>query len=474
MKTKFLTLIGVVIAVALAMYFLAGDDGEQERARQIAQRQIADRQDRERKERSDDTERSDDGVPSDRDDDPIKRLTELVIAEKSNALGDWTVAHRDGRGTLTFPFKPQKNGQLPDVVSKTGTSQPVETDFVGAAACKACHDDKHSGFIHTAHHQTSGTTNNIALDGKFEEPGNTLNTRDSGLSFRVTRDDEGYVQTAMIGDWQQQVPLDVFTGSAKTGRTFLYWKGDALFQSHVSYLSGVDEWIPSPGFDASRGDYTRRIRSACLECHMTYIQSKPGSNRYHKDTALWGVSCERCHGAGGPHVRFHEQNPNEKEAHAITHPRDLSRQRQLQICGQCHSGSFSLLGDAFSFRPGDELAKFHKPKNTDFKGVGGIHTSNQLTRLSMSECFKQSEMTCTTCHDPHVDQRDNLKAFTAKCLECHQVEACGLSEKLGEKIRDDCVSCHMPVGENVGMTLEVSEGSLTINMIDHYIRVIEK
>ena len=88
MKTKFLTLIGVVIAVALAMYFLAGDDGEQERARQIAQRQIADRQDRERKERSDDTERSDDGVPSDRDDDPIKRLTELVIAEKSNALGD--------------------------------------------------------------------------------------------------------------------------------------------------------------------------------------------------------------------------------------------------------------------------------------------------------------------------------------------------------------------------------------------------
>jgi hypothetical protein len=108
---------------------------------------------------------------------------------------------------------------------------------------------------------------------------------------------------------------------------------------------------------------------------------------------------------------------------------------------------------------------------TRFKGVGGIHTANQLNRLSMSRCFQESEMTCTSCHNPHLNQRGKKVEFTASCLICHQSEHCGMADELGEKISENCVECHMPMGDNENMTLQVTGGSFTVRMIDHYIRV---
>ena len=131
----------------------------------------------------------------------------------------------------------------------------------------------------------------------------------------------------------------------------------------------------------------------------------------------------------------------------------------------------ALLQEAFSYRVGEELEQFHQLKNPDFEGVGGIHTSNQLTRLSMSKCFQESQMTCTSCHDPHQNQRGDPRAFTAGCLSCHQPTHCGMSDRLGDRIADNCVDCHMPTGDNEGMTLQVSGGLFTVRMIDHFIRI---
>jgi hypothetical protein len=233
----------------------------------------------------------------------------------------------------------------------------------------------------------------------------------------------------------------------------------------------LDEWIPSPGYTDRTVDYSRAIRTGCLECHVTYIEQKRPPNVYRPETAVWGISCERCHGPGREHVEYHRAHPEDKLARHIVQPADLPRQRQLDICAQCHSGGFTLLSDAFAFRPGDELAKFHQHPDASVEGVGGIHTSNQLTRLSMSKCFAESEMTCTSCHNPHENQRGNRSAFTARCLPCHTSEHCGMFDQLGASVADNCIDCHMPVGDNENMTIRVSGGSFTVQMIDHYIRV---
>jgi hypothetical protein len=239
-------------------------------------------------------------------------------------------------------------------------------------------------------------------------------------------------------------------------------------------LGPLNEWVISPGYGDTLVDYTRPIRPGCLECHVTYIGLRQMPNVYDRDSAVWGISCERCHGPGREHVEFHRNNPEEKKSRHIVHPSSLTRPQQLSICGQCHSGSFALLGDAFSYRPGDDLDKYHQLFNPDFEGVGGIHTSNQLSRLRLSKCFQQSEMTCTHCHDPHQNQRGNLALFTKACLACHQPEQCGLSTRLGDRLAENCIDCHMPKGDTEGMTLQVSSGNFTVRMVDHFIRVDQR
>ena len=228
------------------------------------------------------------------------------------------------------------------------------------------------------------------------------------MRFQMLHGAEGFSQRVSIADYEVTLPIHVFTGSAKAGQTFLYWHGQRLYQSFVSYLTELDQWIPSPGYFDTTADYTREIGTTCLECHVTYIDRGYERGTLKPDTAVWGISCERCHGPGQQHVEYHRGSPDDRIAKFIAQPSDLPRQRQLDICSQCHSGSESLMTGKFDFRPGMEVEK-KKRRSESESGVGGVHTANQLNRLSLSACFQQSEMTCTTCHDPHVNQRGTAR-----------------------------------------------------------------
>ncbi|MEM8669936.1 MAG: multiheme c-type cytochrome [Planctomycetota bacterium] len=427
------------------------------------------------------------------------KLSETLIAQRDSPSDIWTVSRGDDQSFVELPFPPPLDGVLPAKIDSSlsdASAPPVESDsedtapdeskgttasqaissanpgYLGAAACAECHPKKHGGFIETAHHRTSGLVEPGNIRGKFEGPGSRLQSGDPALSFDLFQRDDQLIQKLNFEDWQLEFPMDVFTGSAKTGQSMLYWHGDALFQAHVSYLSGSDSWITSPGYRDTSVVYSRVIRTACLECHMTFIDRKRTPNFYHRDSAIWGISCERCHGPGKDHVDHHRKNPKDKAGQFIVAPTSLPRQQQLEICGQCHSGSFKLMKDAFTFVPGNDLEDYHKLYDSGSSGVGGIHTANQLNRLSMSECFKQSEMTCTTCHNPHQNQHGRTDLFTQACFKCHEVEHCGMSSKLGPSIANDCIGCHMPTEANEDMK-DVASGAFTIEMIDHYIRVPE-
>ena len=408
--------------------------------------------------------------------------------------------------------------------------------FLGAKVCRECHQERHASFIHTGHHLTSGwmpsypdssreghvsKKQRSAVDGEpyeeskesvvhgayFKSPHSNsyasagvgageaesiggahlaggfkdskenveasrtrMQSKDPDLSFQMLRDHQGFHQAVKIADYQLSLPIHAFTGSAKAGQTFLYWHEQRLYQSFVSYLTDLDQWIPSPGYFDTTVDYTREIGTTCLECHVTYIEAGDERGTLKPDSAVWGISCERCHGPGRDHVDYHRQFPDVRQAKHITQPADLSRQRQLDICSQCHSGRESLITGKFSFRPGMKVRKSSVQRGVN--EVGGVHTANQLNRLSMSRCFQRSEMTCTTCHNPHVNQRGFRDVFSTRCMECHQPDHCGASERVGPSIIENCIDCHMPTGANDQMTIEVGGGDrFTVRMIDHHIHV---
>jgi hypothetical protein len=166
------------------------------------------------------------------------------------------------------------------------------------------------------------------------------------------------------------------------------------------------------------------------------------ANRYRRADYVLGISCERCHGPGKQHAERNAPGAPKPADQAIVNPAKLPRERQLALCSLCHGGIGMAKSPAFSFKAGDGLEDFLKleiPKENEPLDVHG----SQVALLERSKCFKSSSMTCSTCHDVHVRQRD-VADFSERCLACHKVESCGLFPKRGRAIVGKCVDCHLP------------------------------
>src|SRR5207302_2324709 len=113
-----------------------------------------------------------------------------------------------------------------------------------------------------------------------------------------------------------------------------------------------------------------------------------------------GVSCERCHGPAAEHVAFHTARPDAETGAHIIKPALLSRDRQMDLCGQCHSNAAKRRGPAFSYRPGEPLEDYFRINLNQRQEED--HVANQVHYLRQSKCFqKDATLTCTTCHNPH-------------------------------------------------------------------------
>ena len=131
----------------------------------------------------------------------------------------------------------------------------------------------------------------------------------------------------------------------------------------------------------------------------------------------------------------------------MVNPSALSRDRQIDVCGLCHSGNGTPLQPALSFLPGDVLEDYINIPYYSAEEAVDVHGS-QVQMLERSKCFQSTKtLTCTTCHDVHKPQVD-AAAFSPRCLTCHQIKQCGEYAKLGEQGIRNCIDCHMPLQES--------------------------
>lgn len=455
-KTRHYLLAGLVIAIiGCLIYVNSGPQSEQvaaELLRKAEQSQAAAQRESEEAELAARDSSTNPPLPRD-----------FVVSRQPGQL--WFVSKRGTGQEVSLPYSPEV------IPSPADGMEPVVENpgFVGADACRECHEDRHSSFVHTAHYRTSAAASVESVAGSFEPGENEMETGSFGLSFKMIQRDGRLFQSVSYFGWQCDVPMDIVTGSSKLGQSYLYWHEDGLFQSNVSYVTGVGKWTNSPGFPNGDATYARPVTARCLECHTTWADFRELVNHFTPGSVIYGISCERCHGPGKQHIEFHRANPDEFESHSISQPASLPRERQLDICGQCHFGIPRLKGAPYQFRPGDRLSDYYDPPPQHV--AGGVHSSNQLTRLRESPCFNQTEMTCTDCHDPHQDERGNHKLFSQRCLACHETSDCGMEPTLGERLSDNCIDCHMPAGASKNMSVDTSEGTLFPPLRDHHIRI---
>jgi len=322
--------------------------------------------------------------------------------------------------------------------------QPIKP--IGDEKCLVCHE-KQKSYLSTAHHFTSRPATKESIAGKFDEGKNIVKTSEPDLHYQMEARADGFFQTAMM----ESIPtiskrFDLVIGSGRKGQTYLYWdKNDQLYQLPVSFWTELDTWVHSPGYDDRVVNFSRPVLPRCLECHASSFEDLRDSsmgNRYNRSTYVLGISCEKCHGPGQEHINLQNDKTRKPSDQLIVNTAKLSRERQISLCALCHGGLGVAKAPAFSYTAGKELEDYlhlQAPGPNDAVDVHG----NQVALLERSRCYQASSMTCSTCHDVHVLQREPA-AFAGRCLTCHKVQSCGLFRKSGDRIAGKCVDCHMP------------------------------
>ena len=273
---------------------------------------------------------------------------------------------------------------------------------------------------------------------------------DERVAVKMEKRADGYYQVE-YGDGKEKKAkrMDIVVGSGTMGQSFLTWQNNHLFQLPITYFSAADQWSNSPGFP-DRVVFNRVITSRCLECHSTYaaVISPEGKEpeEFDKNKFIYGVDCEKCHGAAAKHVEFQEKHPDDTTAKYIINPASFSRQQKLDLCALCHGGRLQKTQPSFSFTAGKSLGDYFLtdtfPPRPELIDVHG----NQYGLLRASKCFQMSDMTCNTCHDTHKNEKNQPAIFSQRCMSCHgDLNAIGgvTHRKLGAEIKTNCIDCHM-------------------------------
>jgi len=344
---------------------------------------------------------------------------------------------------------------LPASPSSEEKKPPPRLDYVGDSVCRSCHQEKGKTYAETAHHFASSWPSQRTMKGSFTPDSNVMKTANPYLTFEMTVTEQGYFQSAVekvspTKKISRTERIDVVTGSARKGQTYLFWKGDQLFQLPVTYWTDTGSWVNSPSYPDGSPHFDKAVIPRCLECHASYFEwMPPPVNRYRKTSLVLGVTCEKCHGPGRQHVARHRLKSSLPAGtpEAIVNPSALSRDRQIDLCGLCHSGNGTPFQPALSFLPGDVLEDYIDIPYYSAEEAVDVHGS-QVQMLKRSKCFQSTTtLTCTTCHDVHKPQVD-AAAFSPRCLTCHEAKQCGEYAKLGEQGTRNCIDCHMPLQES--------------------------
>ncbi len=261
--------------------------------------------------------------------------------------------------------------------------------------------------------------------------------------------------------------IDFVMGSGAQARTFLHRTASgALQQLPLGWYSEKGGFYAmSPGYDTpDQPNSRRKIPYECMFCHNAYPQIPAENAQFRAEPVFTkipeGIDCARCHGPGDRHEALAKSGAGLSAIrNAIVNPARLDRDRQMEVCMQCHleTTSFpfphSILKfdrHPFSFQPGERLGDFQlyfdHPEPDRFQIVSSAY------RLRMSKCFlKSGSLECTTCHDQHA-----AASAEQACLKCH------VDLKAEHRARSSCASCHMQKRRTIDVVHAV--------MTDHFIQ----
>ena len=355
-------------------------------------------------------------------------------------------------------------------------------EYVGMETCKGCHFNIYKTYIKTGMGQSFDDATRQKSAGVYDHTALVYDSANNFYYQPFWQNDSLFVKEFRLEGrdtvHQRIDHISYIIGSGQHTNSHLVDFGGYVYQAPITFYTQDKRWDLAPGFEGGYNTrYTRMIGHECMTCHNALPKFEEGSyNQYA--SVPHGIDCERCHGPGGLHVKEKLAgklvDTSKYADYTIVNPGRLGKHRQMSLCQRCHLQGVAVLNDGQNwddFKPGMHLREVMQVYLPRFEGAeNDFIMASQADRLRMSDCYKMTDMTCITCHNPHVTVKATpIETFNAACTNCHRGNEqatsqllCSESETARAKMDNNCSGCHMPKSGSIDIP--------HVSISDHYIR----
>ena len=352
--------------------------------------------------------------------------------------------------------------------------------YVGMNECKACHYEIYESYIQTG----MGKSFSLAVkESSFlsDYPDLVYDSIKNLSYMPVWKNDSLWIKEFRIinGDTIHNLEkkVDYIIGSGHHTNSHLFQINGYLHQIPYTYYTQDNISDLPPGYENGNNTrFAREINMECISCHNAYPKHLDGSNNRYESIPQ-GIDCERCHGPGEVHVMEKSMgiivDTSKYIDYSIVNPSKLPKDLQFDVCQRCHLQGTAILAENTSFtdfKPGMELSNYIDVYLPKYKNDNSFIMASHVERLKQSECFKNSDMTCLNCHNPHKSvQSLSSNYFDRKCMDCHNV--CDVKENTSK-----CSSCHMPSSSSSDIPhVTITDHKIAVpNLIDYTDKNIDR
>lgn len=278
-------------------------------------------------------------------------------------------------------------------------------------------------------------------------------TRPVSLSYGGGLHKQRYL--TLIGKSNYILPLQFNPQGSNASTDYARYEFIEYDTTSKKWWNGTTSMFIDPNTDNNGGKY-KSFDSFCAGCHYTgYTLTKNSDDTYSATAAsdykgevnpLSGktqelnVGCESCHGPGSEHM-----DAGGAGKFIIT-PKNLTPEREVQICASCHTRSNSNDMDAHKLEnpldknnkmpmPGISRASFlaNNVVSQDSGAYWADGKHNKKHHMQAADFIQTAKyrngtslMTCASCHDVHAPGTDRRQlsgtSNNTLCLSCHETK----------------------------------------------------
>ncbi|RJE71939.1 tetratricopeptide repeat protein [Reichenbachiella sp. MSK19-1] len=330
----------------------------------------------------------------------------------------------------------------------TSVTPVQKAEFVGADACKACHEEAYHAWQGSHHDDAMKIADSSTVKGDF----NNIKYSSNGVDYYFFQKSNDYYVNTQDGDGEykdfkveytfgvtplQQYLIPFPNGSYQTLQAAWDDQENKWFDVQSRFKIDTAEWL-----HWTRG--AARWNTMCADCHSTNVHKNYNAKEdsYHTTFSEINVACESCHGPGSTHVNYYKESQDGPKPKFYMSA-DMGSKELVDKCARCHSRRGQIT-PYFDYE-GSYLDHYQPALLTEnvYELDGQIQDEDYVYGSFIQSKMYHNNVSCRDCHDVHSLKLK--KQGNSLCLQCHEPKYDSPTHHK-HKINTEasqCINCHM-------------------------------